>query len=314
VKHGARLFAFALLLGTLGSPGSVSAQTAPVVRFAAPAVESWMQAYYADQTGRFEKAGLHVELNIPLSAANILTSVAVGDSDFGIAATTAIAQAVVNGLPLVVIAPAAMSTPQSLVDSLCVAKSSPIQTAKDFEGKTVGVIGLKQFGDLALRAWLTKGGADVSKVRVIQAPFAEMGPALERGTYDAAVMTEPTLAYALKNNSIRCIANPDLAIAPRFMVGGWVVNKAYAAKNPDIVRRVVAVLNETARWANGHRDETALLVSKLTKIDLELIHAEKMRTFYGDRLEPAEIQAPLDAAYAFQFLPRRVTASELLGR
>lgn len=302
----------ALLLCAPAVPGS--AQGAPAIRFSAPAVESWMQAYFAQQTGRFEKAGLNVDLNVPVSAANILTSVATGDADFGIAATTAIAMAIANGLPLVVIAPAAISTPQSQIDQLCVAKSSSIQTAKDFEGKTIGVIGLKQFGDLALRAWLAKNGADTSHIRVIQAPFTEMGVGLERGTYDAAVITEPALAYALKNNAIRCITDPDFAIAQQFMVGGWVTTKQYAAKNPEIVRRVAAVLEETARWANTHRDETALLVAKLAKIDLDLIHAEKMRVLYGDSIRPADIQAPLDAAFAFGFLPRRITANEMLGR
>jgi NitT/TauT family transport system substrate-binding protein len=309
-----RLLGVALALLLCASLSShVGAQAPATVKIAAPAVESWMEAYYAQETGRFEKAGLHVELNIPLSAANILTSVATGDSDFGIAATTAIAQAVANGLPLVLIAPAAVSTPSTQVDALCVARSSSIQNPKDLEGKTIGVIGLKQFGDLALRVWLTKNGADVSKVRVIQAPFAEMGPALERGTYDAAMMTEPTLANALKVNAIRCIANPDLAVASEFMVGGWVTNKAFLAKSPDVVKRMAAVLIDTGKWANAHHDETALLVTKLTKIDLELIHAAKSRPLYGDRLIRADIQAPLDAAFAFQFIPRRVTVDEMLG-
>jgi NitT/TauT family transport system substrate-binding protein len=302
------------LLVCVAAPYHARAQTTPTVKIAAPAVESWMEAYFAQETGRFEKAGLQVDLNIPLSAANILTSVATGDSDIGIAATTAIAQAVANGLPLVLIAPAAVSTPLSQVDTLCVARSSTIMKAKDLEGKTVGVIGLKQFGDLALRVWLTKHGADVSKVRVIQAPFAEMGPALERGTFDAAMMTEPTLANAIKVNAIRCIANPDLAVAPEFMVGGWVTNKAFLAKNPDVVKRVAAVLIDTGRWANVHHDETALMVTKLTKIDPALIHAAKARSLYGDRLIPADIQAPLDAAFAFGFIPRRVTVDEMLGR
>lgn len=311
MKHA--LLALALLLAA-ALPSAATGQSTPEVRFSAPAVESWLEAYYAQETGRFEKSGLRVDLNIPLSAANILTSVATGDSDFGIAATTAIAQAVANGLPLVIVAPASISTPHSQVDQLCVADSSPIRTAKDLEGKTVGVIGLKQFGDLALRVWLTKNGADVSRVRVIQAPFSAMGPALERGTFDAAMMTEPTLADALKNNAIRCIASPDLSVATEFMIGAWVTNKTFLAKYPDVVRRVAAVLTETGRWANAHPDETAVLVNKLTKIDLDLIHREKMRPFFGDRFVRADIQAPLDAAFAFQFIPRRVTVDELMGR
>lgn len=308
-----RTATLALLLGVLTIPAAAVAQSTTPVRFAAPAVESWMQAYFAQETGLFAKAGLNVDLTVPASAANILTSVASGSSDFGIAATTAIAMAVANGIPLVVVAPAAVSTPRSQIDSVCVAKSSPIRTAKDFEGKTIGVIGLRQFGDLALRAWLTKNGADIARVHVVQAPFAEMGVGLERGTYDAAVMTEPTLAYALRHNAIRCIAYPDLAIAPRFMIGGWVTTKEYAAKNPETVRRVAAVLDEAARWANAHPDDEAVLVTKLTKIDADLIRSERMRPVFGDRLVPSDIQAPLDAAEKFGFLPRHLTAADLLG-
>jgi NitT/TauT family transport system substrate-binding protein len=309
-----RRWALALLLYLFASAAAAGAQSSPPIRFSAPAVENWMQAYFAQETGRFAKAGLNVELTVPVSAANILTSVATGNADFGIAATTAIAQAISNGFPLVVIAPAAISTPQSQTDALCVAKSSTIRTAKDFEGKTVGVIGLKQFGDVSLRTWLAKNGADASRVRVIQAPFAEMGVGLERGTYDGAMMTEPTLAYALKNNAIRCIAYPDLAIAPRFMVGGWVTTKDYLAKNPDIVKRVAAVLSETAHWANTHRDEEAALVTKLTKIDADLVRSAQMRPYFAERVTPAEIQAPVDAAFALGFIPRHLTANEMLGR
>ena len=35
---------------------------------------------------------------------------------------------------------------------------------------------------------------------------------------------------------------------------------------------------------------------------------------YAPRPDKADIQAPLDAAFAFQFIPRRVTVDEMLGR
>ncbi len=89
-----------------------------------------------------------------------------------------------------------------------------------------------------------------------------MAVGLERGTYDAAVLTEPAHTYALKNNDVRCIANPDFAIASEFMIGGWVANRSFAEKNPEIVHRVVAVLEETARWANVHHSETRRIGSQ----------------------------------------------------
>ena len=131
-----------------------------------------------------------------------------------------------------IFAPAVISTPKSPGGLICVAKSSPLRSAKDLEGKTLAVSGLRQLGDLTTRIWLTKAGVDLTKVQIVEVSFAEMGAGLERGTYAAANMAEPTLSVALKRDAVRCIGDPYAALATTYTIGGWFTTKEFAQKTP----------------------------------------------------------------------------------
>jgi NitT/TauT family transport system substrate-binding protein len=314
LRRRSLLFVFLALLTAWGAPQAGSAQsTAPLVRIASSAAETYAQAFYALELGLYQKAGLNVEVQTLSTGAAVSSAVAGGAVDIGVATTVNLANAIVRGVPFVMIAPAAMTTVKNPTGLICVAKSSTIRTAKDFDGQTIAVPALKQTADLAVRAWLAQGGVDPAKVRIIEAPFAEMGPALERGTYGAATLSEPALNRALKLGNVRCIADPFQAIAPEFMFAAWFTTKEFAQKNPDAVRRIAGILAEAGKWANSHHFESAAVVAKVTKIDVETIRAE-VRPLYAEDIRLAEIQPQLDAGYKFGFLTRPVNASELLGR
>jgi NitT/TauT family transport system substrate-binding protein len=295
------------------SPLSALAQTPPLVRIATSPAESYAQAFYAQDAGFYQKAGLNVEVTLLGTGAAVSTAVAGGAVDVGVATIVNLANAITRGVPFVMIAPAVLTTPKATSGLLCVAKASPIRTAKDLEGKTIAVPALKQTADLGVRVWLTKGGADLARVQIIEASFAEMGPGLERGTYAAATISEPSLTNAMNHNLVRAIADPYSAIAPEYMLAGWFTTLPYLQKNPELVRKVAAALVEAARWANTHHNESAAIVSRITKVDLDTIRGET-RPIYGEELKLAQIQPQLDAAFKFGFLTRAVTASELIGK
>ncbi len=71
MKHRWQTFG-ALLLFTIACLEANATEAPTVIRAQAPAVEGWMQAYFAQQTGRFEKAGLNVDLTVPSSASTSL--------------------------------------------------------------------------------------------------------------------------------------------------------------------------------------------------------------------------------------------------
>jgi NitT/TauT family transport system substrate-binding protein len=205
-----------------------------------------------------------------------------------------------------------MTTVKSPSGLICVAKSSPYRSAKDFDGQTIAVPALKQTADLGVREWLAKGGIDPAKVHIIEAPFATMAPSVERGTYAAAAISEPALGIALKSGDIRCIGDPFGAIAPNYMFAAWFTTKAFADKNPDVVRKVAQVLTEAAKWANTHHDESAVIVARTNKVDVNEIRAET-RPVYAEEIRSSEIQPQLDAGYKYGFLTRAVSSSELLA-
>lgn len=304
----------ALVAAVGGNPGATSAQPAPpLVRIATSAAETYAQAFYAQDLGLYQKAGLNVEVQALATGAAVSQAVAGGAVDVGVATTINLANAITRGVPFVAIAPSAMTTPKNPTGLLCVAKSSAYKMAKDFEGQTIAVPALKQTADLAVRVWITKGGADLAKVHIIEGPFAEMGPSLERGTYAGATISEPALSNALKSGRVRCIADVFGAIAPSYMFAAWFTTKEFAEKNPELVRKVAAALTEAGKWANAHHFESAAIVSKVNKVDVDTIRGG-VRPLYAEEIRTSEIQPQLDAGLKFGFLTRPVTANELLER
>lgn len=294
-----------------GSQRAARAQSA-TVRIATTAAETYAQPFYAQEAGLFAKAGVNVEIGLLATGAAVSTAVAGGAADVGVVSTVTLGNAIIRGVPFIAIAPCALTTPKAPAGVLCVVKASTVKTAKDFEGQTIAVPSLRQAADLAVRVWLAQNGADVTKVRIVEAPFAEMGAGLERGLFAAASISDPALTNSLKKNDIRRFADPFSAIAPEHMVAAWFTTKEYAQSNPDGVRRVAAGLTEAAKWANTHHNESATIVARIAKVDIEVIKSES-RTVYGEQLRASDLQPQLDAAFKQGFLSRQVNAGEFLA-
>jgi len=306
-------FAALALVLTLGRAGVRAQTSGPVIRIAATPFDNYAQAYYAQELGLFAKAGLNVEVQSLASGAAIASAVAGGAVDVGVATPVSLANAVSRGVPFTIIAAGALTNVRVPSGLVCVQASSSIRGPKDFEGKTIAIPALGTAGDLAIRAWLAQAGVDPAKVRIIEAPFTSMGPGVERGTYDGAEISEPVLSSALVQNNLRSVGDPFLAISREMLISGWFANSAFVQKNPDVVKKLAAALYEAGRWGNTHHDESALMLAKLTKIDVAVIRG-MTRSIYVDALRASDLQGQLDVAFKFGFLNRPVAASELIGR
>ena len=302
----------AALLAAPLAPRQARAQ-AVTVRMATSPAESYAQPFYALEAGIFAKNGIDAQVQLLGTGAAVSAALAGGSIDVGVGTIVSIASAVERGVPFVMIAPAQLTTPSAPTALLCVAKNSGIQTAKDFEGKTVAVPALKQIVDLVMLAWMDKGGADPTKVQLIEVPFPDMGPGLDRGTFAGAIIADPSLTNALVHDNIRVLANPFLALAPEFTGAGWITTKSYQQKNPETVRKVADSLLQSARWANTHHTQSAEIVSKITKVPVATIEHEK-RTVYCDSMKNANLQVQLDAALKYGYITHPMTEAQLLGQ
>jgi NitT/TauT family transport system substrate-binding protein len=295
---------------TAAAFGTGSAQSRYRVRIGATANDSFAEAYYAQDLGYFARAGIDAEITTFANGAQVSTGVASGALDVGISSVITLANATIRGLPFVYIAGGGMYTASAPTIVLCVAKDALITGARDLEGKTVSVSGIKDITHLAVVTWLARGGADPSKVNIIEMPFSQVSAALKRGTIAAGIISEPSLAAAL--DDVRVLAKPFELIGKRLMIGGWFATADWEKNNLAAARAFAAVMYETARWANANHDKSAIILQKYTKID-DLTVRRMVRVAYAESLAADMIDPTLDLAAQAKFTERRVHASEMIA-
>jgi ABC-type nitrate/sulfonate/bicarbonate transport system substrate-binding protein len=84
------------------------------------------------------------------------------------------------------------------------------------------------------------------------------------------------------------------------------------SKNPDTVRRFIAVMKNAANWANAHPHESALMLAphlKQTPADIE----GSIRVFYGVDMTPDLVQPVIDVAARYGLLKKDFPASDLVA-
>jgi NitT/TauT family transport system substrate-binding protein len=276
------------------------------------AADTYAGGFYALDLGLFDKAGLGVDVTPFANGAAMAAAAAGGSIDIGIGDATELANGVSRGLPFVLIAGGGMYSTTSPTTTLCVAKSSTVTKAADLEGQTVAVVSLVSLMSSGVKSWLTQNGADITKIRFVEMPFPQMPPALARGTLAAATLSEPIMSDAVAGDA-KVFAKPYDAIAKQFLISDWFTTRDWLTKNPDAAKRFVAAIYDAARWANAHHDESAAILSKYTKVDVDRIKRMN-RCVYATNLQPGMVQPVLDTAYKYKALETATNAGSLIAK
>jgi ABC-type nitrate/sulfonate/bicarbonate transport system substrate-binding protein len=283
----ARRTALSLLGASVLAPRIATAQTAKI-RIGAPASDTFAIAFFAADGGFYQRAGLDVSVAVFPGSGPVTTAV-----------------------PLAAICGGGLYAPQDSTTELCVGKNSTIRTAKDFEGQTIGVITLASISAVAVRAWLTQHGADAQKVKLVEMPFAEMAPAIARGTVAGAYLAEPVMSQVLPE--LRIVASPYDAIAGHFLISLWFSSNDWIANNRDTAHKLVRGIGEAAKWANAHRDLTLPMLVKYAKLDPDKT-AGMRRARYETSLDPRLLQPVLDIAASYHAIEKPVAAPAVIAK
>jgi NitT/TauT family transport system substrate-binding protein len=282
----------------------------PVVRVAMPPVDAASQAYYALDKGFFKKAGLSVEILTVSGGGPIAAAVAGGAADIGQSNLSTICSAHERNLPFVAVAGSNLFVAKTHQSQLVVAPNAPIHEAKDLNGKTLGVAGLKNITEVAFDLWMDTHGGSYQSVKVLEVPFASMADAVATGRVDAVMMTEPELSGALEKKRVRILAAPMESIGREFLVGVWFATSSYAKSHPEIVRAFAAAMADAANWANRNQSESAKILEAHTGVPLG---ANAARVLFANRLDVKQIQPVIDASAKYGALKAPFPASQLLA-
>ena len=259
--------------------------------------------------GFFAKAGLNVKLETQQSGPAIAAAVAGGALDIGFSNTISIAAAHKRGLPFTFVAPASVYVEAAPTSALLVRRDSPLRTAKDLNGKTIGANALKGIAQFAPSAWVDQNGGDSSTLRFVEMPAEEMAPALESNRIDAAMLPEPQVAQA--KATCRIFAKAYDALGEGFMIAGWFATVAWADDHPDLVRRFVSATRETAQWANRNPERSLPILVKYTKLDPQIAR-QVVRARFTETLTPQIIQPSVDIMVRYKLIDASYPAQELI--
>jgi NitT/TauT family transport system substrate-binding protein len=271
------------------------------------------EAYYAADEGFFKKHGLLATFAPFANGGAIAAAVLSGAADIGYSNVVSLALAHAHELPVTILAPANLHLHNAPTAGIMVVKkTSPMTSARELNGKTVAVIGISNIADIAARQWIDRGGGDVTTVKFVELPFAEMKAALEAGRVDAASLDttgDPQLGKP--GDTLRVIGNSFDSLAHRFVPSVWFSTTDWVAKHPTTARAFVAAMRETAAWANANRSASARILAKYMKVEPQQIESIA-RVTYGEVITPDLIQPDIDAAVRYDVLKLPIPAGDLI--
>jgi NitT/TauT family transport system substrate-binding protein len=290
-----------------------SAQTAPAAKIRLGAVpgDTFSEPFFGVESGAFDRAGLSVEVATFPNGGVMLQACAGGAVDVGLADVIQITNAVNAGIPFAPFAAASLYSSDAPTTLLVVAKDGPIRTAKDFEGQTIALNSLHSLPEIATREWLRRNGADPALTKFVEVSGSAMADSVVRGVTAGAVPGEPHLS--VEKDRLRTFGKPYDVVAKTFPLILFYARRDWLAANAEEAHRLTDAIYATARWANGHHDETALIVERTAKLDASVVRG-MTRARYATSLEPQMLQPVITIATQYKAVKQPIAAADLIAR
>ncbi len=190
----------------------------------------------AAAAGEFEKAtGWEIEWRKFGSGAEIIAAMASGDLKMSELGSSPMAIGASQGVDYQLFA---ISNIIGDAEALIVRNGSGIEKVEDLKGKKIGVP-LGSTAHYSLMGAIKNAGLAPADVEVIGMKPDQIVAAWDQGQIDATFVWEPAKGKALKTGKQIMAAN-QVTGAPTF--DGWVVNREFAAANPDFMTKFLKAL------------------------------------------------------------------------
>ena len=262
------------------------------------------------RAGIFHKYGLRLELLYTQGGGETLQAVISGSVDIGIAAgTAAVMSAFVKGAPVRILAAGTTGTSDLY---WYVPASSPIQSFKDLDGKTVGYSTNGASTHTTLLALIKHFG--VSAKPVASGAAAVTFTEAMSGQIDVGWASPPFGIEALQEGKTRLIARGSDAPSTRDQtVRVHIVNAHALAQRKDAMVRFMRAYRETHQFLYGD-PEGVMLYAQYAKVGDSLAMKIRDEFMPKDAMLPdrvSGIDAITQDAIAFKVLPAPLSSAQL---
>jgi NitT/TauT family transport system substrate-binding protein len=305
-----RSTAIALGVAAVAVPHRASAQAA-TVRVGASAAATQAEAYYAEQLGVFKQAGIATTQTIVTRSSDTLSAIIRGDLDVGSTTPQAIANAIIHGIPIQIIATGGIFAGDPAPVQLVVSKKAPLRNdAAAYESATVAVQTLNDSQSLGVLAWFKRNHVALNKVKFIEITFPTMAVALDRGEVTAGCMVEPFISA--NRELIREVPHVYDALGHHWALGAWYARRDWIEKDPSLVKQFVGALYATAKRVNATPSSIDELLTAYSKVPLDRVR-QTPKPIWAEVPERSNIDPQIRSAADFKIISRAVSYHEMTG-
>ncbi len=231
--------------------------------------------FVAQEKGYFEEEGIKLEMTPQEGGPENVIQVAAGNFDVaGSGIGSGMLNAISRGIEFEIVAPMHTERPP-LTSPFVVSKtrydSGELTTMADMEGKKVSINSKGAATEYWLWNALQQGGLDFPDVDVVGVAYRDVAPALENGSLDGAILSEP-LATLMEDKELVSRVSQDFIqdFTPTYIF----YNKDWATENPDLAKAFVKAYTRGARDINGDAwfsDENLAYIEKYTGVPADVI-------------------------------------------
>ena len=260
IKVGIGKLALSLIGGLLLSHEPVLAADKLFTIYTAR-VMSQSYPWIAEEAGLFKKYDLEIPLVFVTPGAPAVAAILSGDSEVAVTGAASITRPFVQGNK----DPVIIGSVKSMLTHSILAKPE-IKTPEQLKGKRIGVSRIGSNPHYFAVQALRRFGIDSREVSYIQAGGApETLAALVAQGIDAAVLTVPTDAQALKLGYHYVIYGPDLRIA--YAATTFTTRRSIIAKRGPVLGRFMRAMAEAAKIMQTDKEYVYKILGKYLRID-----------------------------------------------
>lgn len=231
------------------------------------------------EEGFFEEEGLVIEHSFAASAAELVPQVVNGAVDITSANGFGVMNAVMQGIPVKAIGGLSNATREPVINGILVKPDSGISDYGDLEGKTIGVVDLRDTWELGTREAVAQAGGDPSTLEFIRLPLPNLNDALASGQVDAVYNTGIFWDLGLAQGFVS-LGSPVYEFMTGTPVGVWVATDSYIAENPDIIERFNRAWAKAVEVANADGDRVREVRLANTEADPDFTYRTPVVPFF----------------------------------
>jgi NitT/TauT family transport system substrate-binding protein len=272
--------------------------------------------WVAEKQGYFKEVGFDSVVGTEMAGGAVIQpAVQSGQLDMGWSNNVSVILAHAQKFDFKFFAGGVFLTPDTLQNqSILVKKDSPIKTAQDLVGKTIGMNTLGNLNELAAKAWLDREGVDPSKVKMVELGTPLTVPPLVQGRVAASTANEPAITTALAKGDVRILADDPFAVfGEEPFLAGWMSTGKWLDANPRTAQAFAEAMQKSIDWVKANPDEANALLTEKTGIPAAVV-GKMVKSTDKPEITPADLQPYIDGAKKYGLMDSTFDASELIWK